>query len=160
LLRFALEATRHRPSTSNLDPANRAFFAGVVSGLDLTRPLSKDEVAAIRSGMDRFGVLVFHDQRSTTTSSSCSAGWARSSRPRATSRPRTARQHGPERHLQPRQEQQGLGARDDAAACSGWAAALALRLSFKPVPAKYSLLSARHIRRPEATPKFADMRAA
>src|SRR5258708_32360612 len=46
-----------------IDPANRAFFAGVVSGLDLTRPLSKDEVAAVHGGMDRFGVLVFHDQK-------------------------------------------------------------------------------------------------
>jgi alpha-ketoglutarate-dependent 2,4-dichlorophenoxyacetate dioxygenase len=46
-----------------IDPANRAFFAGVVSGLDLTRPLSKDEVAAVHAGMDRFGVLVFHDQK-------------------------------------------------------------------------------------------------
>src|SRR5260370_35323673 len=46
-----------------IDPANRAFFAGVVSGLDLTHPLSKDEVAAVHGGMDRFGVLVFHDQK-------------------------------------------------------------------------------------------------
>ena len=28
-----------------IDPVNRAFFAGEVSGLDLTRPLSKDEVS-------------------------------------------------------------------------------------------------------------------
>ena len=46
-----------------IDPANRAFFAGEVSGIDLTRPLSNEEVAAIHAGMDQFGVLVFHDQR-------------------------------------------------------------------------------------------------
>src|SRR5260370_18091591 len=45
-----------------IDPVGRAFFAGEVSGIDLTRTLSDAEVAAIHAGMDRFGVLVFHDQ--------------------------------------------------------------------------------------------------
>jgi alpha-ketoglutarate-dependent 2,4-dichlorophenoxyacetate dioxygenase len=38
-------------------------FAGEVSGVDLTRPLLPDEVAAIEAGMDRYAVLVFHDQK-------------------------------------------------------------------------------------------------
>ena len=38
-------------------------FAAEVSGLDLTRPLARAEVQAIDDGMDRWGVLVFHDQR-------------------------------------------------------------------------------------------------
>ena len=46
-----------------IDPVNRPFFAGEVSGVDITQPLSRDEVAAIHAGMDHFGVLVFHDQR-------------------------------------------------------------------------------------------------
>ena len=37
-------------------------FAGEVSGIDLSRPLSPAEVAAIEAGMDRHAVLVFHDQ--------------------------------------------------------------------------------------------------
>src|SRR5262249_10835463 len=37
-------------------------FAGEVSGIDLTKPLSREEVAAIEAGMDRYAVLVFHDQ--------------------------------------------------------------------------------------------------
>jgi alpha-ketoglutarate-dependent 2,4-dichlorophenoxyacetate dioxygenase len=37
-------------------------FAGEMSGVDLTRPLSRDEVAAIEAGMDRYAVLVFRDQ--------------------------------------------------------------------------------------------------
>ncbi|HTC11513.1 MAG TPA: TauD/TfdA family dioxygenase [Acetobacteraceae bacterium] len=37
-------------------------FVGEVSGIDLTRSLSRDDVAAIESGMDRYAVLVFHDQ--------------------------------------------------------------------------------------------------
>jgi alpha-ketoglutarate-dependent 2,4-dichlorophenoxyacetate dioxygenase len=38
-------------------------FAGEVSGLDLTQPLPDAAIAAIEAGMDRFAVLVFHDQR-------------------------------------------------------------------------------------------------
>jgi alpha-ketoglutarate-dependent 2,4-dichlorophenoxyacetate dioxygenase len=45
-----------------VDPVNRAFFAGVVSGVDLSKPLSAAEVAAVHAGMDKFGVLVFHGQ--------------------------------------------------------------------------------------------------
>ena len=37
-------------------------FAGEVSGVDLSKPISRDEAAAIDDGMNRFGVLVFHDQ--------------------------------------------------------------------------------------------------
>ena len=37
-------------------------FAGEVTGLDITRPLSRDDVAAIEAGMDRYAVLAFPDQ--------------------------------------------------------------------------------------------------
>src|SRR6266446_5479881 len=40
-------------------------FVGEVSGVDLARPLTADEVAAIEAGMDRYAVLVFHDQKIT-----------------------------------------------------------------------------------------------
>ena len=40
-------------------------FAGEVSGVDITQPLGADDVAAIEAGMDRYAVLVFHDQRLT-----------------------------------------------------------------------------------------------
>ena len=43
----------------------RHQFAGEVSGIDCTRPLSPDAVRAIQDGMDRFAVLVFHDQNLT-----------------------------------------------------------------------------------------------
>jgi alpha-ketoglutarate-dependent 2,4-dichlorophenoxyacetate dioxygenase len=38
-------------------------FVGEVSGVDLTRPLNPAEVAAIEAGMDRYAVLVFHNQQ-------------------------------------------------------------------------------------------------
>jgi len=41
------------------------IFAGEVSGVDITQPLSRDDVAAIEAGMDRHAVLVFHDQKLT-----------------------------------------------------------------------------------------------
>jgi alpha-ketoglutarate-dependent 2,4-dichlorophenoxyacetate dioxygenase len=40
-------------------------FVGEVSGADLTRPLSKADVAAVEAGMDRYAVLVFRDQTIT-----------------------------------------------------------------------------------------------
>lgn len=40
-------------------------FAGEVSGVDLTKPLSRDEAAVIEEGMNRYGVLVFRDQNIT-----------------------------------------------------------------------------------------------
>jgi alpha-ketoglutarate-dependent 2,4-dichlorophenoxyacetate dioxygenase len=38
-------------------------FAAEVEGIDMTRPLTPEEVKAIHAGMDRYAVLVFHDQR-------------------------------------------------------------------------------------------------
>ena len=38
------------------------LFVGEVSGVDITRPLSRDEVAALEAGMDKYAVLVFHGQ--------------------------------------------------------------------------------------------------
>jgi alpha-ketoglutarate-dependent 2,4-dichlorophenoxyacetate dioxygenase len=38
-------------------------FAAEVEGVDMTKPLSPEQVDAIHAGMDRYAVLVFHDQR-------------------------------------------------------------------------------------------------
>src|SRR5262245_290347 len=40
-------------------------FAGEVSGIDISRPLAPEEVAALEAGMDRYAVLLFHDQKIT-----------------------------------------------------------------------------------------------
>jgi alpha-ketoglutarate-dependent 2,4-dichlorophenoxyacetate dioxygenase len=40
-------------------------FVGEVSDIDITRPLSPDEVAAVDAGMNEHAVLVFHDQKLT-----------------------------------------------------------------------------------------------
>src|SRR5713226_7182717 len=40
-------------------------FVGEVSGIDTATPLSREDVAAIEAGMDRYAVLVFPDQEIT-----------------------------------------------------------------------------------------------
>src|SRR5919109_4796638 len=40
-------------------------FVGEVSGVDIAWPLSTEDVSAIDDGMDRYAVLVFHDQKIT-----------------------------------------------------------------------------------------------
>ena len=52
-------------SIKPVDPVSRPFFAGAVSGIDITRPLSREQATAVEAGMDQYGVLVFHDQRFT-----------------------------------------------------------------------------------------------
>lgn len=37
-------------------------FAAEVLGIDITEPLSQDQVRELEAGMDRYGVLVYHDQ--------------------------------------------------------------------------------------------------
>ena len=40
-------------------------FVGEVSGVDIGKPLTPQDVAAIEAGMDKYAVLVFHDQKLT-----------------------------------------------------------------------------------------------
>jgi alpha-ketoglutarate-dependent 2,4-dichlorophenoxyacetate dioxygenase len=40
-------------------------FAGEVSGVDLTKPLTREEAVAVEEGMNQYGVLVFRDQNIT-----------------------------------------------------------------------------------------------
>jgi alpha-ketoglutarate-dependent 2,4-dichlorophenoxyacetate dioxygenase len=146
-----------------IDPVGRAFFAGEVSGIDLTRTLSDADVAAIHAGMDRFGVLVFHDQHLTDDQQ---LAFSRQLGPLETATGDIAapqdRRLGMElgdisnldKHSEvlPREDRRrlfGLGNQlwhSDS--------------SFKEVPAKYSLLSARTIPDADGNTEFADMRAA
>jgi len=45
-----------------IDPVSRPFFGGVASGIDITKPLTREQAAEIEKGMDHYAVLVFHDQ--------------------------------------------------------------------------------------------------
>ena len=49
------------PTVRPIQPA----FVGEVSDIDVGAPLSPGEVAALEAGMDRYAVLVYHDQHIT-----------------------------------------------------------------------------------------------
>src|SRR5258708_9633505 len=40
-------------------------FVGDVDGIDLTKPLPPEDIAAIHAGMDKYAVLIFHGQSFT-----------------------------------------------------------------------------------------------
>ena len=42
-----------------------SHFVGEVEGIDLRQPLATADVDAINEGMDRYAVLIFHDQNIT-----------------------------------------------------------------------------------------------
>src|SRR5882757_7230498 len=146
-----------------IDPANRAFFAGVVSGLDLGLPLSKEEVAAVHAGMDQFGVLVFHDQKIDDDQQLV---FSRSLGPleQATgdiAAPQDRRVSMDLNDISNLDKNNEVLARDDRRRLFGLGNQLwHSDSSFKPVPAKYSLLSARRIPAAGGNTEFADMRAA
>ena len=145
------------------DPATRAFFAGEVSGIDLTRRLSDEEVAAIHAGMDRFGVLVFHSQKLDDESQ---LAFSRQLGPLETATgdiaaPEDRRISMDVNDISNLDKHGKVVARDDRRRLFGLGNQLwHSDSSFKDVPAKYSLLSARQIPPSGGNTEFADMRAA
>jgi alpha-ketoglutarate-dependent 2,4-dichlorophenoxyacetate dioxygenase len=149
--------------TLSIRPLNPEF-AGEVSGVDITRPLSRDEVAAIEAGMDRYAVLVFHDQHLSDDAQ------------RAFTRNFGSLESSPGGHIATAAERRlpldmqdasNLDkdhkplARDDRRRMFN----LGNRLwhsdsSYRAVPAKYSLLSGRIVVERGGHTEFADMRAA
>jgi alpha-ketoglutarate-dependent 2,4-dichlorophenoxyacetate dioxygenase len=139
-------------------------FAGDVSGVDITQPLSRDGVAAIEAGMDCHAVLVFHGQRLTDDTQ------------RAFTRNFGTLESSPGGHIAtaaerrlPRDMQDASNldkdqkpfSRDDRRRMFN----LGNRLwhsdsSYRATPAKYSLLSGRIVVDQGGHTEFADMRAA
>ncbi len=146
-----------------IDPVSRAFFAGEVSGIDLTRRLSDAEVAAVHAGMDRFGVLVFHDQQLTDDQQ---LAFSRQLGPleQATgdiAAPADRRMSMDLNDISNLDKHGEVLPRDDRRRLFGLGNQLwHSDSSFKDVPAKYSLLSARKIPPTGGNTEFADMRAA
>jgi alpha-ketoglutarate-dependent 2,4-dichlorophenoxyacetate dioxygenase len=140
-------------------------FAGEVAGVDCRKPLSRDEVAAVEAGMDRYAVLVFRDQRLSDEQQLAFT--------RHFGELENYRTPG---HVRRRDEARlGQGMADFSnldkhgnimpADDRVWFFKLADRLwhsdsSFRPVPAKYSLLSGRLLPSWGGNTEFADMRAA
>jgi len=140
-------------------------FAGEVSGVDCRRPLDADAVRAIEAGMDRYAVLVFRDKPLSDDEQIA-----------FTRHFGELENYATPGHIRRRDEQRlGPGIADFsnldkdgniiAADDRVWFFKLGDRLwhsdsSFRPIPAKYSLLSGRVIPSWGADTEFADMRAA
>jgi alpha-ketoglutarate-dependent 2,4-dichlorophenoxyacetate dioxygenase len=139
-------------------------FVGEVTGLDVARPLSGEEVAAVEAGMDRYAVLVFHDQKLTDEEQmafSRNFGALEDARGGNITRPE-------DRRLQVGMNDVSNLGRDGAPMARDSRQRL-FNLgnmlwhsdsSFRPIPAKYSLLSARVVNPTGGNTEFADMRAA
>lgn len=140
-------------------------FVGEVSGLDLTRPLPAEDIAAIHAGMDKYRVLIFHGQGFTDEQQ---LAFTQSLGPLETAVGFNLRKPGDQRLASPHfADVSNLDAdgkiykRDDRR----WQFAIGNRLwhsdsSFKMIPARYSLLHARALPSKGGNTEFADMRQA
>lgn len=140
-------------------------FAGEASDLDLTKPISKEDVAAIHAGMDKHGVLVFHGQGFTDEQQ---LAFTQSLGPLETAVGFNLRRMDDQRLASPHfadvsnlDKDGKIFQRDDRR----WQFAIGNRLwhsdsSFKVIPARYSLLHARALPSKGGNTEFADMLAA
>src|SRR5262245_32844650 len=139
-------------------------FVGEVSGVDISKPLAKEDVAAIEAGMDKYAVLVFRDQKLTDEQQmafSRNFGALEPASGGNITKPEDRRlaagmndvsnldkEHRP----LPRDSRQRLFNLGNMLWHSD--------SSFRAIPAKYSLLSARIVNPKGGDTEFADMRAA
>jgi alpha-ketoglutarate-dependent 2,4-dichlorophenoxyacetate dioxygenase len=139
-------------------------FVGEVSGVDLRNPLSREEVEAIESGMDRYAVLVFRDQDISDDQQlafSKNFGTIEPARGGSITKPNEYRLKEGMVDVSNLDERGKPLARDDRRRMFN----LGNRLwhsdsSFRAIPAKYSILSARVVASKGGNTEFADMRAA
>lgn len=141
------------------------IFAGEVFGLDCGMPLSPEDVAAVEAGMDKYAVLVFRGQDlSDTQQIAFTRHFGELENYQTAGHIRKPEDHrlGPGIADFSNLDRNGniISAEDRV-----WFFKLGDRLwhsdsSFRPKPAKYSLLSGRVIPSWGANTEFADMRAA
>jgi alpha-ketoglutarate-dependent 2,4-dichlorophenoxyacetate dioxygenase len=139
-------------------------FAGEVSGVDITKPISQAEVAAIEAGMDRYAVLVFRDQKLTDEQQmafTLNFGAIENARGGNITKDKDKRlaegmndvsNLGKDGRPLPKDSRQTLFNIGNMLWHSD--------SSFRAIPAKYSLLSARIVNPVGGNTEFADMRAA
>ncbi|HWD58235.1 MAG TPA: TauD/TfdA family dioxygenase [Stellaceae bacterium] len=139
-------------------------FAGEVSGVDLRRKLSADDVAAIDEGMDRYAVLVFHGQDITDEQQ---IAFSRNFGEIENSAGGTVTQPADKRLDPLMNDVSNLGkdhkplGRDDRTRLFNLGNQLwHSDSSFRAIPAKYSILSGRTVVDKGGNTEFADMRAA
>jgi alpha-ketoglutarate-dependent 2,4-dichlorophenoxyacetate dioxygenase len=147
-----------------LRPSHPAF-AGEVSGIDITRPIDREDVAAIEGGMDAYAVLVFRGHDLTDEQQlafTLNFGVLERYKTPGHVRKREDNRLGPGIADFSNLDKHGnIMSPEDRV----WFFKLGDHLwhsdsSFRPVPAKYSLLSGRIIPSWGANTEFADMRGA
>jgi alpha-ketoglutarate-dependent 2,4-dichlorophenoxyacetate dioxygenase len=139
-------------------------FAGEVLGADLTRPLTREEAAAIDAGMDRYAVLVFRSQNITDDQQmafTLNFGEMENARGGNITKADEYRLKKGMVDVSNLDKEGRPLARDDRRRMFN----LGNRLwhsdsSFRAKPAKYSILSARTVASQGGNTEFADMRAA
>ena len=146
-------------------PANpeKPQFVGEVEGIDARKPLAPQQIAAIESGLARFGVLVFRDQPLTDDQQiAFTRSFGELEQATGDIVQGEARRLRMELNDISNLDRDGnIRARDDRARLFS----LGNRLwhsdsSFKAIPARFSLLSARVLPSSGGNTEFADMRAA
>src|SRR4051812_40483738 len=139
-------------------------FVGEVSGVDLRAPLSRSDVEAVEAGMDRYAVLVFHDQTITDEQQiaySRNFGEIENSAGGNVTKPHEKRLHPLMNDVSNLGEDHRPLARDDRRRLFNLGNQLwHSDSSFRAIPAKYSLLSGRTVAKKGGNTELADMRAA
>ena len=149
--------------TISVRPLHDVFVAEV-GGVDLTRPLAHEDVAAIEAAIAEHAVLVFRDQRITDEQqlafSRC-FGELEETRGTGISKPGEQRLHPAFADVSNLDVDNTVLARDNRRRLYGLGNMLwHSDSSFKPIPAAYSLLSGRVVVDKGGETEFADMRAA
>jgi len=140
-------------------------FAGEVSGIDLTRPLTPEQVAALEAGMDRYAVLVYRGQDINDEQQiAFSQNFGKLELPDNKSnitKTKDRRLRAELADVSNLNKENKPYARDDRQRMFNLGNQLwHSDSSFRVIPAKYSLLSGRHIPSEGGNTEFADMRAA
>ena len=139
-------------------------FAGEVSGIDLRQPLSADEINQLEEGMDRLAVLVFRDQSLTDEQQvtfSRNFGEIELSVGGNVTKPEDRRLGVELADVSNLDQNSKVFDPSDRRYLFNLANQLwHSDSSYRPVPAKYSLLSARTVPATGGNTEFADMRAA
>jgi alpha-ketoglutarate-dependent 2,4-dichlorophenoxyacetate dioxygenase len=139
-------------------------FVGEVSGIDLRKPLTADEVAQLQAAIDQYAVLVFHGQAITDDQQ---LAFALNFGERENARGGTVTRQEDYRLASGLNDVSNLGKdgkplpRDHRTHLFNLGNCLwHSDSSFRAIPAKYSLLSARIVNPKGGNTEFADMRAA
>jgi alpha-ketoglutarate-dependent 2,4-dichlorophenoxyacetate dioxygenase len=139
-------------------------FVGEVTGVDIKRPLARDDIAAIEAGMDRYAVLVFREQ---AVSDDEQMAFTRNFGAIENARGGNVTKEEDKRLATGMNDVSNLGkdgkplARDSRQRLFNLGNMLwHSDSSFRAIPAKYSLLSARVVNPKGGDTELADMRAA